>query len=84
MSVNSRIGSLMGNEVLSFDFKDGDRLTCWWCRGTKEEGIVACADLVYQSTIEQAGAFDESLCGGPLLTDALSDTQEFFGTPDPT
>ena len=36
-------------------------------------GIVACANLVYQSTIEQAGAFDESLCGGPLLADALSD-----------
>ena len=34
---------------------------------------MACADLVYQSTIEQAGAFDESLCGGPLLADALSD-----------
>jgi hypothetical protein len=66
-------GSLMGNEVLSFDFKDGDRLTCWWCRATEEEGTVACAELVYQSTIQQAGAFDESLCGGPLLTDALSD-----------
>ena len=63
----------MGNKVLSFDFKDGERLTCWWCRGTKEEGIVACAGLVYQSTIEHAGAFDESLCSGPLLADALSD-----------
>jgi hypothetical protein len=65
-------GSL-GNTILSFDFKDGDMLTCWWCQGTKEEGIMACADLVYQSTIEQAGAFDESLCSGPLLADALSD-----------
>jgi hypothetical protein len=66
-------GSLIGNEVLSFDFKDGDRLTCWCCRVTEEEGIVACSELVYQSTIQQAGAFDESLCSGPLLADALSD-----------
>jgi hypothetical protein len=33
---------------------------------------VVCAELVYQSTIQQAGSFDESLCGGPLLANALS------------
>jgi hypothetical protein len=42
-------------------------------RATEEEGIVACAELVYQSIIQQAGAFDESLCDAPLLADALSD-----------
>ena len=34
---------------------------------------MACAGLVYQAKIQQAEAFDESLRGGPLLADALSD-----------
>ena len=46
---------------------------CWWYRATEEESIAAWAGLVHQSTIQQAEAFDESLRGGPLLADALSD-----------
>jgi hypothetical protein len=46
---------------------------CLGCRATQDESTVACAGLVYQAKIQQAEAFDESLRGGPLLADALSD-----------